>query len=72
VPTLWEEPCVKGQEALGMIRPRWEEELNFDWVTPLLAEEWRKEHGLTWELPTFHALANLAYNHLRRLPDMKK
>jgi protein-tyrosine phosphatase len=36
------------------------------------AQEWREEHGLTWELPTFHALANLAYNPLRRLSDVEE
>ncbi|MBN1205281.1 MAG: dual specificity protein phosphatase family protein [Myxococcaceae bacterium] len=30
------------------------------------AEEWRTRHGLAWPLPAFHALADIAYSHLRR------
>jgi hypothetical protein len=30
------------------------------------AEEWRASHGLSWALPTFEELADIAYKHLRR------
>jgi predicted protein tyrosine phosphatase len=30
------------------------------------AEEWRAAHGLSWALPTFEELADIAYSHLRR------
>ncbi|WP_224240058.1 protein-tyrosine phosphatase family protein [Hyalangium gracile] len=36
------------------------------------AEDWRAQHRLSWELPTFDALADIAYSHLRRALTSKE
>lgn len=51
-------------------RQRWQvspspEQLHafLDWVT-----RWREQHALAWRMPTFNALADIAYSHLRNPP----
>ncbi|WP_224367969.1 protein-tyrosine phosphatase family protein [Hyalangium versicolor] len=36
------------------------------------AEDWRAKYRLSWELPTFNALAEIAYSHLRRPPPSEE
>jgi predicted protein tyrosine phosphatase len=60
-------------EALAQAkRARWQVSPSPEQLEALLgwAEEWRARHGLSWALPTFQELADIAYSHLRRLPDV--
>jgi predicted protein tyrosine phosphatase len=60
-------------EALAQAkRARWQVSPSPEQLEAFLkwAEEWRTLHGLPWALPTFQALANIAYSHLYRLPDV--
>jgi rhodanese-related sulfurtransferase len=58
-------------EALSLAKQqRWQVSPSPEQLHTFLAwvEGWRQRHGLTWPLPTFNALAAVAYSHLKNPP----
>jgi hypothetical protein len=59
---------ARAKRARWQVSPSPEQlETFMDW-----AKEWRARHGLSWPLPTFNELANIAYSHLRQRPSVKE
>ena len=58
-------------EALTLAkRQRWQVSPSPEQLRTFMAwtEAWRARHGLAWSVPTFNALADVAYSHLRAPP----
>jgi predicted protein tyrosine phosphatase len=58
-------------EALTLAkRQRWQVSPSPEQLRTFMAwsEDWRTRRGLAWSMPTFNALADVAYSHLRNPP----
>jgi protein-tyrosine phosphatase len=57
---------TRAKQARWQLSPSPEQlEVFLEW-----AEEWKAQHGLSWELPTLDALAEIAYSHLRHFQSL--